>query len=561
MSGRRITALCALLALSCGARGDSLDELGASFWQWRAQEQPFSSDDIPRIERPDGFVSDWRGATVARRLAELGEFERRYRALAPSAAAPLAVKVDHRLIGSALARVRWELEVQEGWRRNPAFYVDQTLGAVTALLLPPPPFASARQQEIVKRLQAIPGTLQAARENLTELRAPFAQLAIDALEHVDERLAQVEAALAPLFAVANRQALHQAMPAAVRALGEYRSWLESRRGAARADTAVGREAYVFFLRNVALLPFTPEELLAMGRQEWGRAVSFEAYQHTRNAGLPPAPLFADAAAQIAAEKRDEEQVRAFLVAHHILSVPEGLRHYRNLLLPPYLAPLSELTEMDDLTGPSRLDQDGTSYIRPPHAVLGFFDLSKARDPRPIIVHEGVPGHYFQLCLGWRNPDPIRRHYYDSAANEGIGFYAEEMMLQAGYFDDNPHTRETIYSFMRLRALRVEVDIKLALGEFSLAQASAYLASTVPMDPQTARAEAAFFATGPGQAISYQIGKLQILKLLADTRRARGTDFSLQSFHDFVWRNGNVPLALQRWELLEDPSEVPGVASR
>jgi uncharacterized protein (DUF885 family) len=69
----------------------------------------------------------------------------------------------------------------------------------------------------------------------------------------------------------------------------------------------------------------------------------------------------------------------------------------------------------------------------------------------------VPGHYFQLCLGWRNPDPIRRHYYDSAANEGIGFYAEEMMLQAGYFGDNPHTRETIYSFMRLRALRVEVD--------------------------------------------------------------------------------------------------------
>jgi hypothetical protein len=55
-------------------------------------------------------------------------------------------------------------------------------------------------------------------------------------------------------------------------------------------------------------------------------------------------------------------------------------------------------------------------------------------------------------------NPIRRHCYDSVANEGIGFYAEEMMLQAGLFDDNPHTREIIYNFMRLRALRVEVDV-------------------------------------------------------------------------------------------------------
>jgi hypothetical protein len=83
------------------------------------------------------------------------------------------------------------------------------LGAVTALLLPPPPFTSARQQEIVKRLRQIPGTLQAARENLTDLRAPFLRLDIDSLEHVGERLAQVEAALAPLFAGANRQALRE----------------------------------------------------------------------------------------------------------------------------------------------------------------------------------------------------------------------------------------------------------------------------------------------------------------------------------------------------------------
>jgi uncharacterized protein (DUF885 family) len=178
------------------------------------------------------------------------------------------------------------------------------------------------------------------------------------------------------------------------------------------------------------------------------------------------------------------------------------------------------------------------------------------DSRPLCVHEGLPGHYFQLCLSWKHEDKTRRQYYDSGANEGIGFYAEEMMLQAGLFDDSPHTREIIYNFMRLRALRVEVDVKLSLGEFTLDQAAKYLHEKVPMDDSTAHEEAIAFATGPGQALTYQIGKLQITKLLAEARMQQGEKFNLRAFHDFVWRNGNVPLSLQRWELLGDPGDVP-----
>ena len=74
-------------------------------------------------------------------------------------------------------------------------------------------------------------------------------------------------------------------------------------------------------------------------------------------------------------------------------------------------------------------------------------------------------------------DPIRRQYYDSGANEGIGFYAEEMMLDSGLYDDGPRSREIIYNFARLRALRVEVDVKLALGRFTIAQAASYRPKT------------------------------------------------------------------------------------
>jgi len=206
-----------------------------------------------------------------------------------------------------------------------------------------------------------------------------------------------------------------------------------------------------------------------------------------------------------------------------------------------------------------LKENSTRYINPSSPDLGYFSLSVAKDPRGEIVHEGVPGHYFQIALSWSHPDPIRRHYYDSAANEGLGFYSEEMMLETGLFDDSPRSREIIYNFMRLRALRVEVDVKLALGLFTIKQAAEYLQRTVPMDQQTARAEAAFFASSPGQAISYQIGKTQILHFLADAQTRQGDKFSLRAFHDFLWLNGNVPIVLQRWEYLglKDDLETVG----
>ena len=129
-------------------------------------------------------------------------------------------------------------------------------------------------------------------------------------------------------------------------------------------------------------------------------------------------------------------------------------------------------------------------------------------------------------------------------------------LQLGLFDnDRPRTRETIYSFMRLRALRVNVDVNLALGNYSIQQAGEYLAATVPMDYNTAIDEAGFFAYNPGQAITYQIGKLQILKLISDANILLGDKFNLKDYHDYMMVNANVPIALQRWEYLGLKDEI------
>jgi uncharacterized protein (DUF885 family) len=149
----------------------------------------------------------------------------------------------------------------------------------------------------------------------------------------------------------------------------------------------------------------------------------------------------------------------------------------------------------------------------------------------------------------------RRRYTDSVANEGIAHYNEELMLTAGLFADAPHSQTTVYNFIRLRALRVVVDVNLATGVFSLDEAVDFFVRLVPMDLETATEETAMYVATPGLAMSYHVGKQEVQRLLADALVAQGEAFSLREFHDFVWRNGNVPLSLQRWELLGDRSDV------
>jgi hypothetical protein len=543
---RRLVLLAAIsVSMNLWAQ-DSLNQLASEFWGWRAQHQPFNGDDIPRIERPAGLKRSWSAAEVARQRADLAVFEGRWKKLDASRW-PIAQQVDYRLIGSALARVHWELDINRRWQRDPTFYLDQSLTAVLETLLPPPPFDEARSRELIARLQNIPSILEEGKANLQQPVVPFAKLAIHSLTGIRPELQVVAHDVAPMLRGDAGKELGPAVDRATSALESFRGWLEQRLPTMQQHMAVGRDAYTYFLKNVALLPFTPDQLLEMSRQEWARSVMLEELEWQRNKRVPELKMFANLAEQIKRTKEMEGDIRRFLVEEGILSVPQDFPHYTIRPLPAYLRAMGRFGELDDFTGPSRLNQDCVRWTPEPSGNLGYFANATARDPRPLIVHEGVPGHYVQLWLGWRNGDPVRRHYYDSAINEGLGFYAEEMMLRAGLFEDSPHTREVIYNFMRLRALRVEVDGKLALGEYTVEQAASYLARMVPMDAKTAESEAASFATQPGQAISYQVGKMQIMMFLADARLRGGEKFDMKAFNEFVWQNGNVPVELQRME--------------
>src|SRR5215471_13489156 len=101
---------------------DDFRRLAADFWSWRARYQPVSSDDIPRIERPGDWDPDWSRDSVEKQRSALGILEAHWKQIDVSTW-QISDQVDYRLIGSAIARVHWELDVLRSWECNPRFYV------------------------------------------------------------------------------------------------------------------------------------------------------------------------------------------------------------------------------------------------------------------------------------------------------------------------------------------------------------------------------------------------------------------------------------------------------
>ncbi len=533
---------------------DVVRRLASDIWTWRAEQQPALGDDIPRLPRPPGWLPDFSPAGVARARRRRDELLERWRGLDPTGWA-VTDQVDHRLLGSVLARVTWELDVLESWRRDPLFHVHQALNPYFDLLLPRPPFDDRRASDIVAALANVPHAVEQAIASLDRPAAPLTAAALEQLDGLGDRLGESVMALNDELPGAHRGPLLEGVAPARAALARLDSFLAGLHGLPDA-VSVGKEAFVWFLRNVALMDESPDELVRGARQEWDRAVVWEAVAKHRAASVPVPPILASAGEQVAAEAAAEEQVRAFYDDGGFLSQPASLRHYLIAEIPAYLAPLRFLGVCDDLTDEHRLDQDGVSYTLPPGPELPYFYAANARDTRAGIAHEGA--HYQQLAMANAHDDPVRRRYYDSGPNEGIAFYNEEYLLQAGLFDDAPHTRAVIWNFARLRALRVEADVSLAVGTMNLDQAVDFFVRRVPMDHSTAFEESCFYAGNPGLALSYQTGKLQLISLVAAAVEAEGADFSLRRTHDALWRNGNVPFALLRWELLDDRSVLDAI---
>lgn len=187
--------------------------------------------------------------------------------------------------------------------------------------------------------------------------------------------------------------------------------------------------------------------------------------------------------------------------------------------------------------------DGT---RPGIYWLNLRDTSEAPywDMPTTTFHEGIPGHHLQLTLQKQADLPmIRKAGGFGAYIEGWALYSEQLAQEMGFYADDPAGELGYIHDALLRSGRLVTDTGIHALRWSREKAVATLSGIEGDPPAYAGQEIERYAVNPGQACSYMVGKVTILRLREKAKAALGPHFDIRQFHDAVLLAGSMPLTV------------------
>ncbi|WP_158820978.1 DUF885 family protein [Granulicella sp. S156] len=159
----------------------------------------------------------------------------------------------------------------------------------------------------------------------------------------------------------------------------------------------------------------------------------------------------------------------------------------------------------------------------------------------LTLHESAPGHAFQIPIAMEHKDlPKFRGAYISAYGEGWAVYCERLGTEMGIYH-TPYETFGMLSYQAWRAARLVVDTGIHSQGWTREQARQYLHDNTALSDHEIETEVDRYISWPGQALSYYLGELSILKERHKAEAALGTKFNIRAFHDAVLETGSVPL--------------------
>ncbi|MGH8251770.1 MAG: DUF885 family protein [Steroidobacteraceae bacterium] len=495
------------------------------FEDWRAFERPPSRDGAP----------DYTAETFARRHQELAAYRQRLDAI-DTAGWPVAQRVDHALVRAEMNGFDFYVRVLKPWARDPAFYQsvwdDQSdtpahegteHHGIVDLWTYEFPLSGAAEARLATALAVIPPLLAQAEHNLT---GNARDLWITGAGTMRGQVKSLDALARKISG--NGAALRKSVAEARAATERFVAWLDAQAPSKTGPSGIGRENYTWSLQNVHLVPMTWEQEVGLLKRELARSHAGLKLEEARNRGLPELPVIQSA---------EEFERRA------------------NAAVTRYLAFLKDR----DLY-PMRDNMDAAL-----RAKLGSFEPLETRNFFAIATHYEPLTLYTHFYHWWDlarmrdepHPSPIRRgpllyNIWDSRA-EGMATAMEELMMNAGLFDEQPRAREIVWVMLAQRAARGLASLLAHDNQFDLKQAKAFQVEWTPRgwmrpDLDLLGFEQQLYLRQPGYGTSYVTGKHLLEDLIRERAHQLGAEFSMRRYFDEVNGAGMIPVPLIRWQL-------------
>ena len=312
----------------------------------------------------------------------------------------------------------------------------------------------------------------------------------------------------------------------------------------------GPEFYATLLRNSTTTKLSPDEVHNIGLDQ-ARRISAEIDTLLKAQGLTQGSL-ADRVRQLYARpdqvypNTDAGKLEAIAYCNERQAqiVPKLSQFFKRL--PPYKFEVRRVP-------PAIEAGAGSAYAQPPtldgsRPGLVFVNLRDTVEwPKlslaTMIYHEGLPGHQFEGGLSLSNTSlpMIRKTGGFSGYGEGWGLYAEQLADEMGMYENDPLGKIGYLKLSLFRCYRCITDTGIHHKRWSREQAIAAFVDNVGEAPGFVTREVERYCTTPGQAASYKLGQIVIVRLRDRAQKELGSRYDIKDFHEAVLGSGRVPL--------------------
>ena len=551
-----------LLTLAATTQAQSWDKLVDRYFDEAVFRYNPSAATSNGFHNFDSALEDYSQSAVRQQIAVLGQFEREINAFQGAPAD------DRALLLTNIHSTLLSLQSIRMWEKNPDQYSSTASNAAFVIMSRKFAPAAVRLTSLIAREKQMPKLFADARVNLKNPPKIYTEVALEQLPDIvsffekDVPLAFKDVTDRPLL-----DEFQKTNAAVVRELNSYQAWLKrDLLPRSNGDFRLGADNYRKKLLYDEMVDIPLDKLLEIGfadlrrNQQWFRdtAKKIDAAK-TPQQILEQAEKNHPAPDKLLQAFRDTlEGLRTYIAQHKIATIPSPVLPIVEET-PPFARALTFASL--DMPGPyEKVAKEAFFNVTLPEKgwTPKAVEEHMAAFNRGVIistaVHETYPGHYLQGMWLDRAPSKTRKLTAANTYVEGWAHYCEQMMLDEGYGNGDLTLRLGQLQDALLRNARYIVGIEMHTGKMAFEQGVDFFVKEGFQTRTNGERETKRGTSDPTY-LYYTLGKLEIMKLRDDYRKAKGSAFSMEEFHNKFLSQGMPPIKIVRRAMLGNDSPV------
>ena len=491
-------------------------------------------------------------------------------------------QVDAALLLHNLDAGIWSTETLQEWAWNPLYYIQLSGSAIYSLLARDFAPIEQRLASAAARLEQLPRFLEQARAEINPERVPkiHAETAVSQNPGLGSIIDNMILPNMDAIPTDLRERLGAAIETARNAIADHQTWLEEDLlPRANGDFRIGAELYDAKLAFALNSPMSRKEIKARAELEYenvrnemyeiAKIVYLEKYPMTTFPDTPD-EAYKQAIVRAALEeaykalpprdgivevaKQQLQEATDFVVEHNIVTMPE--EPVEVIVMPEFQRGVS-LAYLDP-PGPLDRDQPAFYAVAPlpedwndqqVESFLREYNLYSLQD---LTIHEGVPGHYLQLALSNRYPSTLRSVLWSGPFVEGWAVYAEQVMIEAGYQNNDPLQRLITLKWYLRAVTNAIIDSAIHVDGMTRDGAMKLMVEGGFQEEREAAGKWVRAQLTSAQLSTYFVGYQEHIEMRAAVEEAWGEEFTLRRYHDQALSYGSPPVKYVRALILGEP---------